>query len=73
MRVLLSVGEVGVRATLLTTGAVFWMVTVSKSVAPLTVPSLGVTVQRTVSPFVKPLDTVLLVPMVLPPLDQTYE
>ena len=52
------------------TGAVLPTVTLSEPVVPGSVPSWGVTVQVTVSPFEKALESVLVVPTVVPPMVQ---
>jgi hypothetical protein len=52
-------------------GALFWIVTESEAVEPVSVPSYGVTVQVTVSPAANAPDKVALVPRVeLPSLHE---
>jgi hypothetical protein len=60
--------EVGVSAALVSTGAVFLMVTLDWRTAPRLVPSKGVTVQVTTSPLLhRALDSVLVVTLGLKP------
>jgi hypothetical protein len=53
-------------------GALFWIVTESETVVPVSVPSYGVTVQVTVSPATKRPESVALVPSVELPSLQEY-